>query len=369
MILQKVFRFSRKKPQLPAIWTKLNDDWNIAPSEGFPDEATLHRLIDATPDMLPLAGSPNITILGSEVQLGTGYADLLGIESSGRPVVIEIKLAKNSEARRAIVAQVLAYAAALHGMTVEQLEKGPLARHLRDSGYADILGAVVAQDQEGVIDRESFDRSLAHHLDSGRFRLVFVLDESPEELVRLIGYLEHIASELQIDLVTVSSLNINGTQAIMRQRVTPERHNSVVEQSRAAGEVSRKASLGAEEFKSKISDAPEPNQKDLHRLADWAKKLEDEGLVKLLSYQGKSRITLLPRIQPDDVTLVTIWNDQNKVYLTAYRKVFERKCPEFIDRVERLNDLAPIKQGSTIHNISDEMLNLLTEAYRAAVLA
>ena len=54
---------------------------------------------------------------------------------------------------------------------------------------------------------------------------------------------------------------------------------------------------------------------------------------------------------------------------SSYRKVFERKCPEFIDRVERLNDLAPIKQGSTIHNISDEMLNLLTEAYRAAVLA
>jgi hypothetical protein len=33
--------------------------------------------------MLSLAGSPRLTVLGREVRLGAGYADLLAVESSG----------------------------------------------------------------------------------------------------------------------------------------------------------------------------------------------------------------------------------------------------------------------------------------------
>jgi hypothetical protein len=40
-----------------------------------------------------------------------GFADLIAIEPNGRISVIEIKLARNAEARRAVIAQVLAYAA------------------------------------------------------------------------------------------------------------------------------------------------------------------------------------------------------------------------------------------------------------------
>lgn len=47
--------------------------------------------------MLPLAGYPRLTILGREVRLGTGSADLLAVESSGRLVIIEVKLAGNAE--------------------------------------------------------------------------------------------------------------------------------------------------------------------------------------------------------------------------------------------------------------------------------
>lgn len=104
------------------IWTRNDEGWQLSRPEGFPDEATLHRLIEKTPEMLPLAGAPPLLVLGREVPLGSGYADLLGVEASGRPVIIEIKLAQNNEARRAVVAQILAYAANLHGTTREQLE-------------------------------------------------------------------------------------------------------------------------------------------------------------------------------------------------------------------------------------------------------
>ena len=59
--------------------------------------------------MVPLAGSPRLTVLGREVRLGTGSADLLAVESTGRLVIIEVKLAEDAESRRAVVAQVLSY--------------------------------------------------------------------------------------------------------------------------------------------------------------------------------------------------------------------------------------------------------------------
>jgi len=52
-------------------------------------------------------------MLGREVLCGTGYADLIAVEIvTGRAVIIEIKLASNTD-RRQVLTQVLGYAAYL----------------------------------------------------------------------------------------------------------------------------------------------------------------------------------------------------------------------------------------------------------------
>src|SRR3972149_3886245 len=101
---------------MTAIWHNAGGKWGQLAPIGFEDEAALHDLVEESPEMLPLAGAPQLAILGREVRLGGGYADLLAGESSGRLAVIEIKLRTNPEARRAVVAQVLAYAAYLYGL-------------------------------------------------------------------------------------------------------------------------------------------------------------------------------------------------------------------------------------------------------------
>ena len=73
---------------------------------------------------------------------GTGLADLLAVESTGRLVVIEVKLAENAESRRAVVAQVLSYAGYLQGLDPEQLESQILGRHLEAGGS--VLAAMQA---------------------------------------------------------------------------------------------------------------------------------------------------------------------------------------------------------------------------------
>ncbi len=97
-----------------------------------------------------------------------------------------MKLRRNSEARRAVVAQALAYAAYLHGLTLEELERRVLANHLAKRDHETLAGAVAAEHQEGDFDEAGFEEALALDLAAGRVRLVFVLDDTRERLSTMI---------------------------------------------------------------------------------------------------------------------------------------------------------------------------------------
>jgi hypothetical protein len=284
--------------------------------------------------------------------------------------VIEIKLAKSPEARRAVVAQVLTYAAYLRGLDLSVLEREILGGHLQKRGYTSLASAVAANDQEGAFDEHAFATELAASLADGRFRLVLVLDAAPQELVRLVGYLEAVADKLVIDLVTVASFEIAGTQVVVPQRVDPERtatRTATVQPSSAAP--GGRLVEGAGDFEATIDDAAEDQQALLRRLTEWAKELERERLVNLWTYHGiSSMVTLLPRLQPENVGLVTIYNERrpNGAYLQFWRSVIIRRAPTSLPRIEHLAAPAKVGQGTTTRQISDDLLTALTEAYREA---
>lgn len=347
---------------MPGIWTESDDGWTLSSPSGFPDEATLHGLIERAPEMLPLSGAPQLLILGREVPLGSGFADLVGVETTGRPVIIEVKLAQNNEARRAVVSQILAYAASLHGTTREHIEER-FGNYLKARGH-DSLEAAVSATEGGAFDSDEFTESLGEHLREGRFRLVFVLDSVPPELMTLVAYLEHVTDKLVIDLVAVNAFDISGSSVVLPQRVTPERHEVTVERTRRQDSGTLYA--GSERFEATISSVPDESQARLHRLLEWARDLERQGLVRLSTYQGKGakRHTLLPRLKGDNVGLVTIWNDGG-ASLQFWRSVFEKRAPHFIGQIEDLTDVQ-IGQGNTVRDFNDELLTALTEAYRDA---
>ena len=347
---------------MSGIWTQNDEGWSLSPPEGFADEATLHDLIEKTPEMLPLSGAPTLVILGREVLLGSGYADLLGIETSGRPVIIEIKLAYNTEARRAVVAQILAYAANLHGTSRQQLEDR-VRNGLRQRGHGTLEDAARST-QEDAFDADEFTAALDEHLREGRFRLVFVLDTVPAELMTLVAYLEHVTDKLVIDLVAVNSFNVGGTSAVLPQRVTPERHEVTVEKTRRKD--SGTLYPGSDRFEATINQAPPQSRESLHRLLEWARGLEERGYVKLETYEGKGakRFTLLPRLIVEGRGLVTIWNDAG-ASIQFWRSVFERTAPDFLERIGHLAK-TQIGQGNTIREFSEQLLEALTEAYEHA---
>ena len=186
---------------MTAIWRQSESGYQQLEPAGFPSEAELHVLVSSAPELLPLAGSPDLVTLGDEVSLGNGYADVLALERGGRFVLIEVKLASNSEARRAVVAQLLSYASFLRGNTVGGLERGALAAQLAQRGAVDIASLAASGFQDASLG-ETFQAAMQESLDTGSFRLVWVLDAAPPELVSLVGYLEYISAGIvTIDLV------------------------------------------------------------------------------------------------------------------------------------------------------------------------
>jgi len=340
--------------------------WQPLAAAPYPDEATLHNLVQEAPHMLPLAGSPRLTVLGREVRVGAGSADLIAVESSGRLVIIEVKLAANSESRRAVVAQVLSYAGYLQGLDAAQLQTHILAKELASVGS--VLAAVEADDQQQVLDRQAFQEGLARSLAEGSFRLVIVLDSAPDELVQVVGYLELITDKIDIDLVTVTAYDVRGSQVLVPQRIEPARRTRRPSDSWVNPPPVGTLYPGSAEFRDSFANVEGTRRELLIRLSDWADTLEREGLVKLSTYRGKAGIvSLLPRLATDNAGLVSIYNDIKSAYVQFWRGVFERRAPQSIAAVETALG-AELKQGNATREVTDELLAALTKAYREAVV-
>ncbi len=347
---------------MTAIWRKAGTAWSILSPAGFPDEAALHGLVEEAPELLPLSGSPRLAIVGREVHLGSGYADLVAVESSGRLVVIEVKLAKSAEARRVVVAQVLTYAAYLRGMDRASLEHDVLGQYLSSHGLTSLSDAVKAKDQEGSFDAVAFDAGVRSCLSDGRFRLVLVLDSAPAELTQLVGYLEAVG-DLVIDLVTVAAYQVGDERLLVPQRVEPER---VEAQPSPAPKPVEKGTVseGTKVFADFVETLSGPSRAEDERLIMWAKGLETAGIARLVSYRGAGVfVTLLPYLLNEQAGLVSIDSYGN---FMPWRSVFQRRAPNALETVAQAMKPVELGAGRAVKKPSDELLEAVTAAYREA---
>jgi hypothetical protein len=349
-----------------AIYSEGPEGWTLLPPTGFPNERTLQDLVAKAPDLLPLSGNPRVVVLGREVLLGSGYVDVLAIEPGGRPVLIEVKLRNNAESRRAVVAQVLAYAAGLHGASVDELEREILARHL---GGRTLLDLVRETAQAEIVDTDDFRATLQAALQAGSFRLVLVLDQVPQELVKLVGYLEAVTQDLVIDLIAVSSYDIAGQRVVVPQRVEPERPpraepsvpDTAIQPRSRAGELV----AGLDAFRDRVASAPAEHRPTLEKLVGWAERISAAALAEISTYFGKrGEVVLLPRLLPERAGLASLycWPD-GKPSVQLWRSVFERRAPGSIANVASAADGTEIGQGAIVPAITDRLLDALFDAY------
>lgn len=127
--------------------------------------------------------------------------DHLFVDQDGIPTLIEVKRASNNQIRREVVGQMLDYAA--NGTLYWSLEK---IRAVFEEQYQAIAvdPAVVLEDFLGPnIDAEVFWTKVKTNLQAGKVRLVFVADEIPRELLRIVEFLNE-----QMDPASVMALEV-----------------------------------------------------------------------------------------------------------------------------------------------------------------
>lgn len=161
----------------------------------YDSEALFQRLLADHPSLLGVtAGSDGRLLLirrefgVPEEQGGTERwsLDHLFLDKSGVPVLVEVKRASDTRARREVVAQMLDYAAnGIAYWPIDRIvdvfrETCTAAGNNADDQLAAFLDGASA---------EEFWRQVEANLRSGRVRLVFVADRIPKELKRIVEFL------------------------------------------------------------------------------------------------------------------------------------------------------------------------------------
>jgi hypothetical protein len=153
-------------------------------------------LLEQTPDLLPGQDTGLVTVVRQLYVPLTGPVDLFAVSIDGDLTVVECKLKANSEIRRWVVGQVLAYAAGLWRLPFEELDAAFIAR--AGEPVSAKIGAL-AREAGGDFDEEPFRRTVSATLAAGRFRLVIAVDAITDELKRIVEYLDdHTVADVEV---------------------------------------------------------------------------------------------------------------------------------------------------------------------------
>jgi hypothetical protein len=176
-------------------------------SASFTSEAELESILITQPGLLVDDGELPVAVVKNQIDLlDVGTLDILLTDSEGLPIVVEVKLARNGESRRDVVAQAIDYVSGLTLLTVDDINakvEGKLDQALRSFSIDD--------SPESQLAFENRRRDFEGNLRSGTVRIVIVLDEARDDLKRITSFLSG-RSHLDIRLLTIGKYSdSNGT--------------------------------------------------------------------------------------------------------------------------------------------------------------
>lgn len=218
--------------------------WHEVSPVGFHLEAELEELLAESPELLP--GRPTNLALVRQLHVPAvnGYLDLCGVASDGSIYVIKCKLSGNPEMRRTVVGQVLAYAAGLAALDVDEFTR-VFAAAARNSGRTwssaeDWFERIPDAERDADYSPAALRERLTRNLSTGRFHLVVAVDAVPDELALIVGYLEQ-----QMQHVSISALELSFSKVGDVELIKPTLHGARYE---AVASSSALASTTVQEF-------------------------------------------------------------------------------------------------------------------------
>ena len=171
----------------------------------FETEELLQELIGQHPELLAgdqmRPGDPLRWILVRREMPIEGWAvDHLLIDQHARPTLVEVKRGSNRQVRREIVGQMLDYAATAASVWSER-DLRQVFEETHDEPD-EVISELLQSDNEPDVD--TFWEQVATNLEANRLRLLFVADEIPAELERVVRFLnEQTRDNLEVLAVEV----------------------------------------------------------------------------------------------------------------------------------------------------------------------
>lgn len=189
---------------MPIIYKQTSKSNKLLPKD-FDNEDELQKLLAESPELLMDDSEPTVSLVQREVPLGdAAHLDLLLVDSEGKPTAVEVKLARNSESRRHVVGQIFDYVSFLSLRTIDEL----------NSDVGDSLSEVLRSITKDEIEFERCWKNCGTNLRAGQVRVVVAVDEAPEDLVRIIRFInDH--SDLDVRLVTIKKYVTDLSEVIL----------------------------------------------------------------------------------------------------------------------------------------------------------
>ena len=140
--------------------------------------------------------------------------DRLFIDQDAVPTLVELKRSSNPEIRRSIVGQLLEYAAhASETWSAEELREA-FERKTSDQGRdaQDELAQLLQTD--GEPDMDGFWQNVSTNLAAKRLRLLFVADEIPDPLARVVEFLNAQMPGIEVMAVEIKRFDGKSSQTL-----------------------------------------------------------------------------------------------------------------------------------------------------------
>ena len=292
----------------------LNEQGQLEPmnEEPFDSEKRLQEILADHPELLSgeqmNPGDPLRFILIGREQ---GIADIVGgasrwsldhllIDQNAVPTLVEAKRAANSEIRRSIVGQMLDYAAhATQTWNVADIRQAFEARtEANGQDPNDVFEQLLQSEDEP--DPDDFWQRVETNLRAARLRLLFVADGIPDELTRVVEFLNEQMQGIEVLAVEIKQFQ-GKTGRTLVPRVIGRTAEAVAAPTRRAGSVGSTVNLTEQTFLESFPD--ELVQQAAIRLFGVARRrgarlnwLKDGATISLNCEPGRNRHIRIARL-------------------------------------------------------------------------
>jgi hypothetical protein len=226
----------------------LNEESKLIAMEeaGYDSESLLQSLLAEHSDLLAgeqinvdeprrwLLVSREMAVPGEQDGAGRWSIDHMFLDQDAIPTLVEVKQSSDSRIRREVIGQMLDYAAnAVAYWPVEQI-KARFESHCAKEGRepeTELAGLI----GEGL-DASTFWQQVKTNLQAGRVRLIFIADEIPPELRRVVEFLNSQMDPAEVLAIEVKQFvgqklktlvpRVLGQSEMARQKKNPDRGES-----------------------------------------------------------------------------------------------------------------------------------------------